>query len=77
METSMRTTLLCVLLLGGTLLAQTGCDDVLEDLEDIDIDLGLYDWPHYHHHACCDEVYVEEYWYEETWYGDSWFFWPW
>ncbi len=74
--------LTCVLLLGAALLAQTGCDDVLEDF---DLDFGYYGSPGHDWSGpggYYEETYIEEeYWYEETYYEDSWYddwsFWPW
>ena len=76
-----------ILLLGATLFALIGCDDVLEDLS---LDIGLYGVPGYlwsgtdtHYEG----TYVEEYEYEETYYEDTYYegtsyvddrsFWPW
>jgi hypothetical protein len=76
-----------MLLLGATLCALTGCDDVLEDLS---LDIGFYGVPGYSWSGTdtyYEDTYVEEYWYEETYYEDAyyedtsyvddWSFWPW
>jgi hypothetical protein len=79
-------TLTCTLLLGATLLAGTGCDDILEGFG---LDVAYYGDPGY----CCSgpggyyedtyvvEEYYDQYWYEETYYEDAWYaewsFWPW
>ena len=78
----------CLLLLAAALVAQSGCDDVLEDFN---LDFGFCGRPGYSGYCwsgpCYEESYVEEHWYEETryedswyedsWYGDDWYFWPW
>jgi hypothetical protein len=74
--------LTCMLLLGAALLAQTGCDDVLEDLH---LDVSVYGSPGYHWSSpggYYEDTYVDEYRYEETYYEESWYlddsyFWPW
>jgi hypothetical protein len=66
--------LMIMLLLGAGLLAQVGCDDVLEDLEDIDVHFygGPDCWRCGHDGYYYEEVYVEDYWYEDRYCEHSW-----